>query len=67
MNHSGSNLSESDSMQVSDLVTGNTSTGSDSKVQSFLNNLKAPQRSELTRVKFEHKWTFAGHDLGISA
>jgi len=45
MNRSGSSLSESDSTQVSDLVTGNTSTGSESGVQSLLDHLKAPQRS----------------------
>ena len=42
----GSSLSESDGMQVSDLVTGNISTGSESGVQSLL---KVPQRSELTQ------------------
>ena len=45
MNHSGLSLSKSDSMQVSDLVTGNTSTGSESGVQSLLYHLKALQRS----------------------
>ena len=39
---SGSSLSERDSAQVSDLVTGNTSTGSESGVQSLLDRLKAP-------------------------
>ena len=48
MKCSGSSLSESDSTQVSDLATGNTSTGSESGVQSLLDRLKAPQRSELT-------------------
>ena len=46
---SGSSLSESGSTQVSDLATGNTSTGSEPGVQSLLDLLKAPQRSELTR------------------
>ena len=45
---SGLSLSESDSTQVSDLATGNTSTGSESGVQSLLDWLKAPQRLELT-------------------
>ena len=49
MKRSGSSLSESDSMQVSDLATGNTSTSSKSGVQSLLDCLKAPQRSELAR------------------
>ena len=49
MKRSGSSLSESDSTQVSDLVTGNTSTASESGVQSLLDRLKASQRSELTR------------------
>ena len=49
MKRSGSSLSESDSTQVSDLVTGNTSTGSESEVQSLLDRLKAPQRLELTQ------------------
>jgi len=45
---SGPSLSESDSTQVSDLATGNTSTGSESGVQTLFDRLKAPQRSELT-------------------
>ena len=47
MKRSGSSLSKSDSTQVSDLATGNTGTGSESGVQSLLDWLKAPQRSEL--------------------
>ena len=42
--HYDSSLSESDRTQASDLVTGNTSTGSESGVDL----LKAPQRWELT-------------------
>ena len=51
MNRSGSSLSESDSTQVSNLVTGNTSTGSELGVQSLPDRLKGPQRSEVTRKR----------------
>ena len=51
VNRNGSSLSVSDSTQVSNLVTGNTSTGSESGVQTLLDRLKAPQRSELTQKR----------------
>ena len=49
--HYDSSLSESARTQVSDIVTGNTSTGSESGVKLLLDLLKAPQRWELTQKR----------------
>ena len=59
-------------MQVSDLVTGNTSTGSESGVQSLLYHLKAPSPKVVVnaethdkRIIFSENLSITGHLLGI--
>ena len=57
----GSSVCESDSSHVSDFTTENISTGSEAEVQSLLDRLKAPQRSELTRKRVIRKNLSSSH------